>query len=321
MPQLCFKWKDKEINVDVDEADTVEAVKRKLEAETYVSAKKQKLLGLKTTNGKLAADTAKVSELLIKPGMKVMLMGTPDAEIEKLAKQAELAPEVQDDFDIGPEEEQALQLVDRPEVQEKLQRRISSVEVKVISEPRPGKKCLVLDIDYTLFDLGSTAERPDELARPYLHEFLTACYAFYDIIIWSATSMKWVEVKMKELRVLGNENYKVVCLLDHAAMVTVQTERYGLFDCKPLQFIWAKFPDQYTPQNTVMLDDLRRNYVLNKQNGLVIRPYRKAHLNREKDRELLHLTHYLTLIGQMDDLSSLNHRHWEDYLRRAGSRR
>lgn len=58
-----------------------------------------------------------------------------------------------------------------------------------------GKKCLVLDIDYTLFDLNSSAERPDELARPYLHEFLTACYEYYDILIWSATNMKWVEVR------------------------------------------------------------------------------------------------------------------------------
>lgn len=59
-----------------------------------------------------------------------------------------------------------------------------------------GKKCLVLDIDYTLFDLNSSAEHPDELARPYLHEFLTACYEYYDIIIWSATNMKWVEVRV-----------------------------------------------------------------------------------------------------------------------------
>jgi hypothetical protein len=34
--------------------------------------------------------------------------------------------------------------------------------------------------------------------------------------------MKWVEVKMKELGVLGNPDYKITCLLDHAAMVTVQ---------------------------------------------------------------------------------------------------
>lgn len=49
--------------------------------------------------------------------------------------------------------------------QERLRRRIASVEVKVMNEPRPGKKCLVLDIDYTLFDLGSSAERAEELAR------------------------------------------------------------------------------------------------------------------------------------------------------------
>lgn len=36
-------------------------------------------------------------------------------------------------------------------MQEKLQRRIASVEVKVLNPPRTGKRCLVLDIDYTLF--------------------------------------------------------------------------------------------------------------------------------------------------------------------------
>jgi len=30
-----------------------------------------------------------------------------------------------------------------------------------------------------------------------------------------------------------------------------------VFDCKPLGFVWAKFPEFYTPDNTVMLDDLR----------------------------------------------------------------
>lgn len=49
--------------------------------------------------------------------------------------------------------------------------------MKVLNEPRPGKKLLVLDIDYTLFDHRSAAETGNELMRPFLHEFLTSAYA------------------------------------------------------------------------------------------------------------------------------------------------
>ena len=56
----------------------------------------------------------------------------------------------------------------------------------------------------------------------------------------------------------------------------------GLFDCKPLPLLWAKFPESYNEHNTVMLDDLARNYVFNKQNGLVIRPYRRAPLHAQQ---------------------------------------
>ena len=79
--------------------------------------------------------------------------------------------------------------------QEKLQKRILSATVKQLNAPRPGKKCLVLDIDYTLFDMKSVAERPDELARPFLRHMLSTVYQHYDIVIWSATSMRWIEVR------------------------------------------------------------------------------------------------------------------------------
>ena len=42
-----------------------------------------------------------------------------------------------------------------------------------------------------------------------------------------------------------------------------------------------------------------------------IRPFRQAHFNRDKDRELYHLTKYLKLIASIDDFATLNHRKWE----------
>ena len=33
-------------------------------------------------------------------------------------------------------------------------------------------------------DLNSSAERPEELARPFLHQFLSAAWVDYDIVIW-----------------------------------------------------------------------------------------------------------------------------------------
>ncbi|GAB4819028.1 hypothetical protein N2152v2_006074 [Parachlorella kessleri] len=283
---------------------------------TAVSVKRQKLLGLKTKAGKPATDDTLVQDLQLKANQKLTLLGSADVEIEKMQKQAEVAPHVQDDFDIADEGFTEVDVKDQPAVQEKLQRRIASVQVKVLNPPRPGKKCLVLDIDYTLFDLGSAAEKADLLARPFLHEFLAAAYADYDIIIWSATGMKWVEVKMRELGVSTNPNYKITCFLDHMAMVTVFTDKYGLFDCKPLQFIWAKFPDNYTEDNTIMFDDLRRNYILNKQNGLVIRPFKRSHRTRHTDRELLHLSIYLQKIAGLPSLRKLNHKHWERHIPR-----
>lgn len=60
-------------------------------------------------------------------------------------------------------------------------------------------------------------------------------------------------------------------------------------------------------------DDLRRNYVLNKQQGLVIRPWRKHHRNRDKDRELVYLARYLDRIAELDSLEGLDHDRWEEY--------
>lgn len=63
-----------------------------------------------------------------------------------------------------------------------------------------------------------------------------------------------------------------------------------------------------------MFDDIRRNFIMNPKNGLKIRPFMEAHLNRHKDDELLKLSRYLKdLAENCNDFSSVNHKHWERY--------
>ncbi len=74
--ELTIKWQGKEIPIVLEQGDTVGELKRKIESQTEVQPKRQKLLGLKAkAGGGLPADSVPVSDLLLKPGMKVMMMG------------------------------------------------------------------------------------------------------------------------------------------------------------------------------------------------------------------------------------------------------
>ena len=63
-----------------------------------------------------------------------------------------------------------------------------------------------------------------------------------------------------------------------------------------------------------MFDDLSRNFIMNPQLGLKIRPFRNAHTKRATDIELLRLAEYIEALSELDDFSSLNHNRWERYL-------
>ncbi|CAN1169602.1 Ubiquitin-like domain-containing CTD phosphatase [Linum perenne] len=312
---LSVKWSGKEYTVRVCGDDSVAELKRRICEATNVLPKRQKLLYPKVGN-KLADDSLLLSQLPLKSSLKMTMIGTVEDDI--IVDQVD-DPEIVDDFQLGQDE--AIDIKDKEVNKQKLKRRVDQYKIKLRNPCREGKKLLVLDIDYTLFDHRSTAENPLELMRPYLHEFLTAAYAEYDIMIWSATSMKWVELKMGELGVLSNPNYKITALLDHLGMITVQSDARGIFDCKPLGLIWGHFPEFYSPKNTIMFDDLRRNFVMNPQNGLTIKPFRKAHANRDSDQELVKLTEYLLAIAELDDISKLDHSKWKYYAEDSSKRR
>ena len=312
---VAVKWQGKQFAITLPCDADVLSLKRLIEAETNVLPSRQKLLNVKS-GPKMADDTALLSS--VKLPKVVMMIGSTEQAISSIAVAAEAAPEVVDDFDVK-DEDVVVDVMSNPENIEKLNKRIAKYDVPPLNPPRDGKKLLVLDIDYTLFDHRSTAEHPHELMRPYLHEFLTQAYEHYDIIIWSATGMKWIEVKMKELGVLSNPNYKITQLVDAMAMIEVAMKPYGNFKCKPLGWIWAKHGGRYSEKNTIMFDDLRRNFVMNPSCGLKIRPFRKAHMNMDTDDELVGLTKYLLAIKDEEDLTQLRHSRWERYLEKKGN--
>ncbi|CAG08865.1 unnamed protein product [Tetraodon nigroviridis] len=373
---VIIKWGGQEYSISsLSEEDTVMDLKQSIKSLTGVLPERQKLLGLKV-KGKPAEDEVKLGSLKLKPNTKIMMMGTREESlVEVLAPHPE-NDDVVNDFDI---EEEVIEVENREENLAKIARRVKDYKVEELNPPREGKRLLVLDVDYTLFDHKSCAETGQELMRPYLHEFLTSAYEDYDIVIWckkllssssllftalyyrivipsifpwkylnctcavclAATSMKWIDAKMKELGVTDNPNYKITFMLDSAAMITVHTPKRGVvevgvgslpikkktssLECgllllffrdghiqvKPLGVIWGKYGEFYNRKNTIMFDDIGRNFLMNPQNGLKIRPFMKAHLNREKDRELYKLSQYLKEIAKLEDFSGLNHKHWE----------
>ncbi|KAM9782189.1 ubiquitin-like domain-containing CTD phosphatase 1 [Syngnathus typhle] len=308
---VIIKWGGQEYAItSLCEDDTVMDLKQSIKTLTGVLPERQKLLGLKV-KGKAAEDQVKLGSLKLKHNTKIMMMGTSEEGLEEVLAPPPENDDVVNDFDI---EEEVIEVENREENLAKIARRVKDYKVEEMNSPREGKRLLVLDVDYTLFDHKSFAETGQELMRPYLHEFLTSAYEDYDIVIWSATSMKWIDAKMKELGVTDNPNYKITFMLDSAAMITVHTPKRGVVEVKPLGVIWGKYERFYSRKNTIMFDDIGRNFLMNPQNGLKIRPFMKAHMNREKDRELQKLSEYLKEIAALDDFTTLNHKHWERYL-------
>lgn len=180
-----------------------------------------------------------------------------------------------------------------------------------------GKKCLVLDIDYTIFDHKSDFELAPEYKRPYLHEFLKTCSSHYNIVIWSATAFYHVHTKMDKLQLLNHPDFQICCALskDHMIPHTFSVKRKTFVqDIKPLALLWRKFPDFFDHCNTIHIDDVAENFALNPRNGLRIDPFREALVYRQTDKELFYLTLYLSIIAALPSLSALDHYKWKDYV-------
>lgn len=123
--------------------------------------------------------------------------------------------------------------------------------------------------------------------------------------------MQYITKKLELVNAIDNPNYKIAFCLDLSAMASIVDK--GIL-VKPLSLIWNKYK-QYSSMNTIMVDDVSKNFILNQQSGLWIKPFNKSHVKKHKDRELLKISDYLEFIAQVKNFQTLDHNEWEKYRR------
>lgn len=290
---------------DLPAATTIGQVKELLEAETRVLPKRQKLVGLQAQEGGARGvhDGLPLSQLRDKGkscgGLTqhhFILMGTPEEEIFVDPSERDDLPEIVDDFDLDLDPNDVLNTAN-------LHRFTASTQVHLITPPREGKPLLVLDLDHTLLDFSSKSLRngllsPQSMKRPCMDDFLVKCYQYYDLVVWSQTSWRWLETKLTELGMLTHPGYKFCFVLDKTSMFQITSHLKGKevqHHVKPLQIIWTKFP-RWNSHNTVHVDDLSRNFALNRGSGLKIQPYHRK--KNRRDFDLVALMSYLEQVAR-----------------------
>jgi len=358
------KWGKERYSLDeLDGSNTtIGDLKGWLEAKTNILVKRQKLIGLIESNSKNSklSDDLLLSQVICKrKDQTFLLMGTPEAKIfvdHRSKEDGEEDFDVIDDFDLEftAGSEPWLQHVAN---QENLKKFTQKTQIHVMNDPRDNKPLMVLDLDHTLLDFSSKSllqqqDSPQQSAtqnprlshrqianamkRPHMDEFLTAVYPYYDLVVWSQTSWRWLETKLTELGMLTNPGYNFCFVLDKTSMFRItSTTTKGTsskkveHQVKPLQLIWNKFPNRWNATNTVHLDDLRRNFALNWSSGLRVLAYYRKKKKRgtipQRDTELAGLTHYLVQLAQATttimatneqpepvDFASVNFDRWQD---------
>ncbi|GHJ83719.1 hypothetical protein NliqN6_0121 [Naganishia liquefaciens] len=317
---LRMTWAGQGYDFRVQGSDRLYDCKAIIYSLTSVPPERQKIIGL--VKGKIPGDETCFNDLAVPAHRhKFTLIGTPQDKtfVDPSDVDPKMLPDVMDDFDVSYKG-QGVKPADDPRNQRLVQHRIEKCQIDIMNEPREGKGLLVLDLDYTIVDtepLLKGSLPTSHCLRPGLHEFLEQVYPFYDIAVWSQTHWRWLESKLVEMGMIGDptRNYKIAFVTDKTSMFPIFGKRDGKpykHEVKPLQFIWAKFP-QWSAKNTIHIDD-SRNFALNPGEGLKIRPYKKAGTPEgARDDQLPKLGRYLVALAKLPDFRTVDHQNWKKY--------
>eukprot|EP00397_Hematodinium_sp_SG-2012_P016013 GEMP01016323.1.p1 GENE.GEMP01016323.1~~GEMP01016323.1.p1 ORF type:complete len:325 (+),score=36.86 GEMP01016323.1:179-1153(+) len=309
---LTAKWGAKAVELTLSPADwstiTFDEFRNLMEGETDIPADKMKIIGVTNGEGKLPTKGELLKDMVFKKNDRsFMLIGTARGNFLK-------EPDPDDDTDIGAPVYDII--LPASTLQQRLKAAIETTDLRWINNANPGKKLLVLDLDYTLFDCQGTRDMRlpiSEYKRPFFDSFLKEAFESFNLCIWSQTSWTWVEAKVTELGMLNSTDYNIMFCLDQSSMFTVRAARRGSSEerthqVKALEIIWRLCP-MFGPHNTLHVDDLSRNFAMNPKNGIKVRAFRRRH---RSDTELKQLTAYLKHCANLADLTQLDHTRWRD---------
>lgn len=172
---------------------------------------------------------------------------------------------------------------------------------------RKEKNNVILDLDETIISSKNFSELNDYknaeyltknfkfqkmedeyliFERPYLQEFLTWLFTYFNVIIWSAGSKDYVLFIIDKI-ILKDKKRKLKLILfsDHCKMVPKNTQPkdldYLLFQNPNLNFL--------NSNNTVIIDDLDKVYDTNNDNCIAIKPFNVFDPQIKNDKELLNI--------------------------------
>ncbi|RKO98563.1 hypothetical protein CXG81DRAFT_15756 [Caulochytrium protostelioides] len=312
---LRFSWQGKKYDLTVPLDANIAELKALITELTDVPPDRQKLVGL--VRGKLPSDLIVLESLGLTPNHAFMLMGTATVNAFIDLQAADL-PEVIDDLELdeAPAPGQStLEIAKNKRALEKMHAKMPPITL--IHPLRPHKKLLVLDLDYTLFDCKTVVSHISQRMRPGMHEMLVALYPYYELVIWSQTSWRWLEAKITDLGMLTHANYKLAFVLDRTCMFSVVShqKKHSMLvkhQVKSLELIWRRLP-QFSAANTIHVDDLRQNFAMNPQSGLRISAFKHADKNQATDRALWPVTKYLLQLVNVADFTTLDHSRFETF--------
>lgn len=146
--------------------------------------------------------------------------------------------------------------------------------------------------------------------RPYLKEFLSFCFLYFNVSFWTAGSRLYCQEVLK--LILNNNQYnETVMILAKEESCWINLKDNKIFYCentnkvsKKLKFLWDDhiLGKIFSPEDTLIVDDNPKVIIDNPANSLNIIPYLRTYKN---DKILCQVSNWLYLCKDVDDVRTL----------------